>query len=129
MRLEFTNIQGRTEEIIDAVMQTTEVQDQPALDYTLRLVTEELVANVVNYSTSDDLCIDVERVGDTLRLRFSDHGVPFNPLERDMPDTTLSAEEREIGGLGIFLVKELMDKVSYQYDNEQNILTIEKTLN
>lgn len=128
MRLQFTNIKGRTEEIIETVMQTTELQNQPALDYTLRLVTEELVANVVNYSTSEDLTIDIEREGNTLRLRFSDHGVPFNPLEYKLPDTTLCAEEREIGGLGILLVKELMDKVSYQYDNEQNILTIEKTL-
>lgn len=126
MTIKFDPIAGRTDEIIEAVMQSTEVQGVPELDYTLRLVTEELVANVVNYSTSDDITIDVEREGDVLRLRFSDHGVPFNPLERENPDITLDADVREIGGLGIFLVKELMDKVSYQYDNERNVLTLEK---
>ena len=61
-------------------------------------------------------------------LSFIDEGVPFNPLESDEPDVSLSAEERAIGGLGIFLVKKTMDSIKYRYENGQNILTIEKQI-
>ena len=58
-----------------------------------------------------------------------DHGTKFNPLEKEDPDVTLSAEEREIGGLGIFLVKNTMDEVSYEYKNGTNIFSMTKILN
>lgn len=127
MTFHFDPIAGRTAEIIETVMQSAEVQGVPQLDYAFRLVTEELVVNVQNYSTSSDITIDVERDDHLLRLRFRDHGLPFNPLEYETPDLTLDADKRKVGGLGIFLVKELMDKVSYRYDNE-NILTVEKAI-
>ncbi|MBP5247976.1 MAG: ATP-binding protein, partial [Fibrobacter sp.] len=59
-------------------------------------------------------------------ITFIDHGVPFDPLARPDPDTTLSAAERQIGGLGIFMVKKTMDKMEYSREGEKNILTIEK---
>lgn len=59
-------------------------------------------------------------------IRFEDEGVPYNPLNKEDPDVTLSAEERGIGGLGIFLVKKTMDDIRYAYENEKNILTIAK---
>ena len=59
-------------------------------------------------------------------IQFLDRGKPFNPLAREEVDTTLSAEEREIGGLGILMVKKSMDAVSYAYRNGVNILTIKK---
>ena len=59
-------------------------------------------------------------------MTFMDSGIPYNPLEKEEPDTTLSAEEREIGGLGIFIVKKTMDEISYRYENEKNILTVKK---
>ena len=61
-------------------------------------------------------------------ITFIDNGVPYDPLSREDPDTTLSAEERDIGGLGIFLVKKNMDEVAYEYKNGQNILRIRKDL-
>lgn len=67
---------------------------------------------------------DINRV----YLRFEDTGVPYNPVVKEDPDVTLSAEERDIGGLGIFLVKKTMDDMRYKYENETNILTIEKQL-
>ena len=57
-------------------------------------------------------------------LQFSDYGLAYNPLQQMIPDLTQSAEERDIGGLGIFLVKKMTDKVSYRYQNAQNILTV-----
>ena len=58
-----------------------------------------------------------------------DHGRPFNPLEKEDADITLSAEERDIGGLGILMVKKRMDAVDYKYEDGQNILTIQKYIN
>lgn len=64
----------------------------------------------------------------TLTVSLTDNGTPFNPLEREDPDLSLPAEEREIGGLGIFMVKKNMDEVGYDYKNGQNILTMRKTV-
>ena len=61
-------------------------------------------------------------------ITFTDCGIPYNPLENEDPDVTLSAEERQIGGLGIFLVKKTMDDISYEYKDGKNILTIKKKL-
>ena len=63
-----------------------------------------------------------------MTLVITDNGVPFNPLERDEPDISLSAAEREIGGLGIFITKKTMDTVSYAYENGKNILTMTKKI-
>ena len=57
-----------------------------------------------------------------------DHGIPYDPLAKEDPDVTLSAEERQIGGLGIFMVKQTMDDVSYEYKDGRNILRLKKKL-
>lgn len=64
----------------------------------------------------------------SVSLTFVDQGVPYDPLEKVDPDTTLSAEERDIGGLGIFMVKKNMDDVCYEYKDGQNILSLRKQL-
>ena len=63
-----------------------------------------------------------------VKITFTDRGVPYDPLAKEDPDITLSAEEREIGGLGIFMVKKSMEDMHYEYKDGQNILTIEKKL-
>ena len=63
-----------------------------------------------------------------MTLEVSDEGTPFNPLERAEPDITLSAADRDIGGLGIFITKKTMDTVSYKYENGKNILTMTKKI-
>ena len=62
----------------------------------------------------------------TVTLTFIDNGAPYDPLARRDPDVSLSAEDREIGGLGIFLTKKTMDDVRYEYKDGKNILTLEK---
>ena len=62
-------------------------------------------------------------------ITFIDSGMPYDPLARPDPDVTLPAEEREIGGLGIYMVKKSMDNISYEYKDGKNILTIKKYLN
>ena len=72
--------------------------------------------------------VEVQQEPLAVVISFIDHGIPYDPLAKEDPDTTLSAEERDIGGLGIYMVKKSMDAVTYEYKNGQNILTIKKHL-
>ena len=97
------------------------------------LAVEEIFVNIAHYSGSEEALVscDYHISGDgsgTLKVSFKDKGKPFNPLEREDPDLTLSAEERRIGGLGIFLTKKFMDSVEYEFADGMNCLTIKKTL-
>lgn len=131
-KIHFSPVKGLAEEIIQAVMDTPEVQSVPPLEFTLQLVVEEIVVNIVSYAypvgKDGEVTIDVNKTPTAIEISFSDRGVPFNPLEKEDPDTTLSAEERPIGGLGIFLVKQMMDSVSYRYEDGHNILTTTKNI-
>lgn len=94
---------------------------------------EELFVNIAHYayvpgSGEAEISIWVEDEPKTVVIRFRDSGIPYNPLAKEDPDVTLSAEERQIGGLGIFMVKKSMDDIQYQRDAGQNILTIKKNL-
>lgn len=94
---------------------------------------DEIFTNISSYAYKPETGsakVKVEILEDPTRveLTFIDQGKHFNPLEKDDPDVNLSAEEREIGGLGIFMVKKLMDDVSYEYKDGKNILTIIKNI-
>ncbi|MCQ2449436.1 MAG: SpoIIE family protein phosphatase [Clostridia bacterium] len=94
---------------------------------------DEIYSNIVRYGYADGTGpVTVEVIEreepHAIHLRFTDHGIPYNPLIKEDPDVTLSAEERSIGGLGIFMVKRTMDDIRYKYECEQNILTITKIL-
>lgn len=94
---------------------------------------DELFGNIARYAYSPDVGkatvrFSVEDNPLEVTITFIDNGIPFNPLEKSNPDTHLSAEERPIGGLGIFLVKKSMDLVEYEYKNGQNILKIKKNI-
>ena len=127
-RLHFQPIQGKTSDIIDAILQAEEVASVGDFWNVLNVVAEELVVNVVSYSHSDYLDVDIIRDEKSITLRFHDGGVPFNPLKKDPPDFSIPFEEREIGGLGIFMVKEYMDTVDYEYTRGENILTVMKLI-
>ena len=130
--LHFQPIAGKALEILDAILQSPEVASCKKEFSALRLVCEELVVNVVDYAYPEDaegyLDIEIEREENSIVIRFKDGGTPFNPLAREMPDITLPLEERRIGGLGIFLIIKKMDEVSYDYVNNENVLTIKKTI-
>jgi sigma-B regulation protein RsbU (phosphoserine phosphatase) len=94
---------------------------------------EEIFINIANYAYSDGngnaaLSFGFDENERLLTLVLKDNGTPFNPLERAEPDITLSADDREIGGLGIFITKKAMDTVYYSYENGQNILTMTKKI-
>lgn len=92
----------------------------------LSVVVEELVVNVVNYSGSDYLDVEILRDEKSITLRFRDAGVPFNPLEKEKPDFSLPMEDRPIGGLGIYMVIQYMDSVAYEHSGGENIMTVMK---
>ena len=94
---------------------------------------EEVFVNVANYAYgggSGDVTLDIgfKEEDRSVTFRLSDEGVPFDPLQKPDPDITLSIEERQIGGLGIFIVKKTMDSVSYAYEDGKNILTMIKKI-
>ena len=94
---------------------------------------DEIFANIANYAYPNgtgSATVSFEATEDPhgVRITFTDRGIPFNPLEKEDPDTTLGAEEREIGGLGIFMVKKSMDEMTYEYRDGQNVLCIRKRL-
>lgn len=94
---------------------------------------EELFVNIASYAYAPDTgnaTIKVRRdpEKEQVFITFIDSGKPYNPLEKEDPDITLSAEERGVGGLGIFMVKKSMDDMRYEYKDGQNIVTIMKKL-
>ncbi len=101
------------------------------IQMTLDIAIEELFVNIAHYAYPEgegSVVMEVDRDGSTFIMRFIDTGIPFDPLAKRDPDITLSAEEREIGGLGIFMVKKTMDKVEYEHVDDKNILTIRKVI-
>ena len=97
----------------------------------LDIAVDELFANIASYAygaESGEAVIEMEFPDGFAEITFRDWGTPYNPLERPDPDVTLSAEERQIGGLGIYMVKKSMDSVSYRYEDGQNVLTIRRKL-
>jgi len=105
-----------------------EVCLDPAKTFQLNLALEEAVVNVINYAYPNqtgmpiDITADIEP--ERLSFTIEDSGVPFDPTQAVEPDITLSAEERPVGGLGIMLVRQLMQEVSYEYRDGHNRLTI-----
>ena len=99
----------------------------------MMLAVEEIFVNISSYAYHPEVGqaevgVDIDGDPPTVTIRFLDQGRPFNPLEKPDADITLSAQDREIGGLGILLVKKIMDQVDYAYENGRNILTIKKEI-
>ena len=94
---------------------------------------EEIFVNIAHYAYAPQkgcATVRVEVLEDPVSvvITFIDHGIPYDPLEKEDPDINLPAQQRQIGGLGIFMTKQLMDDVAYEYKDGQNILTLKKNL-
>lgn len=116
-------------EFTDAFLETRacSMKTQMLID----LCVEEIFVNIAHYAYPDGTGTAELRLTEedgVVTLIFMDSGVPYDPLQRTDPDVTLSAEDRQIGGLGIFLVKKNMDSVSYRYEDGKNIFTMTKRL-
>ena len=97
----------------------------------INVAIDEIYSNIVKFAYGDGKGpaeVTISEKNGVVSIAFADNGSPYNPLLRDDPDVTLSAEERNIGGLGIFMVKKTMDNLEYRYENDHNILTISKKI-
>ena len=118
--------------VLDFVNQQMELAEcSPKLIAQVDVAVEEIYVNIARYAYHPEVGeaqIRCETGGDPFRIviGFVDHGRPYNPLAKEDPDTTLSAEQREIGGLGILMAKRLMDEIEYEFQDGQNILTLRK---
>ena len=134
MKKLFDPIKDKISEIIEWLMASPDMPSDDGLLFKIRLSIEEAVENVVRYAYETgngwmEVSTDLNHDTFELTIELRDAGTPFNPLDRPDPDITLAAEDRPIGGLGIFLCKQLMDDIAYRYENGCNILTMKKNIN
>ena len=97
------------------------------------VVVEEIFVNIAHYAYGKGrgkaaVRVEISGKPPAAVITFADRGVPYNPLAREDPDVTLPAEQRQIGGLGIYMTKKMMDEVHYEYRDGRNILTLKKKL-
>ena len=137
MGMDQLTVEAKTEnleEVLGFVDRHLETMDcSPKVSVQIDVAVEELFVNIAHYAYSPgtgSATIGVEILKDpaAIAITFTDRGKPFDPLAKEDPDITLSAEERQIGGLGIYMVKKSMDEVVYEYKDGQNILRIKKNL-
>ena len=121
-------------DVLGFVEETLEGFECPMkLQMAICVAIEEVFVNVAHYAYPESvgdmtLHIGFDEESRAITFRMTDQGVPFDPLKKPDPDITLSAEEREIGGLGIFIAKKTMDSLTYAYENGENILTMIKKI-
>lgn len=118
----------KLDELLDIIGADLEKAGCPPEKETVAAIcAEEIFVNIASYAYGEKT--GTARIEETIRERcvtlcFLDEGRPYNPLEKEDPDTTLSVQEREVGGLGIFMVKNMMDTVEYEYKDGRNSLTM-----
>jgi serine/threonine-protein kinase RsbW len=109
-----------------------ELDLSPDLTFNLNLVLEEAVVNVINHAypknESQEISLSAQKIDDNLYFVLTDSGKEFDPTQVPDADISLSAEDRQIGGLGIFLIRQIMNKVEYQRIDGKNVLTLKKQL-
>lgn len=134
-KIELTNQLEQISVLADFIATTCEEMElEPGMEFQLSLVLEEAVSNVILYAFPHEeehtFSVTIENETNHLTLQIKDNGIPFNPIaEAPEVDTNLGAEERRIGGLGIFLIQEYMDNVNYERTPDgYNILTLKKEL-
>ena len=132
--LEIEAVKENLSEVQGFVEERLEATDCPPKAKTqIGVAVEEIFINIASYAYAPEkgmatVRVEVSEDPVTVTVTFVDHGIPYDPLSKRDPDVTASADEREIGGLGIFMTKKIMDDVAYEYKNGQNILTLKKKL-
>lgn len=106
----------------------------PRAQMQIDITIDELFSNISFYAYNPEVgmaTISIEVIDEPMEviLTFSDNGTPYDPLDAEKPDVTLSAEERKVGGLGIYIVKQSMDEIAYEYKDGKNILKVKKKIN
>ncbi|MCQ2168139.1 MAG: ATP-binding protein [Bacteroidales bacterium] len=129
MNKRFDPIEGRNAEIIESVMNTAEVSSLPEdLQFKIRLCVEEVEENILCYSGSKWVEVTVAIVDGMLHICFKDGGIEFDPLAKPDPDINAPIEMRQVGGLGIFICKQMMDSLNYHFENDCNVFEMCKKI-
>ncbi len=118
---------GTVTAFVDEFLETVDCPLKTVMQIDIAL--DEVFSNIAHYAYPDEegtVTIGVDETDATIKIVFKDHGIPYDPLQAKAPDLSLLAEDRPIGGLGIHMVKKMMDSVSYRYENGQNILSLYK---
>ena len=129
-------IENRIEELTSLAEQIDNLAEEwelsPALAMNINLVIEEAISNIIFYAFKDkvkhEIKISISLENNRLTIIITDNGIPFNPLEQQQPDISLPAGERPVGGLGIFLISQIMDEMNYERNKNENILTLNKCI-
>lgn len=122
------------EVVTDFVNEELEALECPMkIETQIDIAIDEIFGNIVHYAYGSEIGqatvrVEVSEDPTAISITFIDGGTPYDPLGKTDPDTSLSIEDRKIGGLGIYMVKKSMDDVTYEYKNGQNVLTIKKNL-
>ena len=125
MRKKFEPVEGRNFEIIETIVNSAEVSPLGEdLKFKIRLCVEEVEENILGYSGTTWIEVWTEYEGEMLAIGFRDGGVEFDPLARPDPDINASLEDRQIGGLGIFLCKQMMTSLDYHFENGCNVFVM-----
>lgn len=109
-------------DFLDACVEEFEIPLR--VGYSLKVVTDEIFSNIVYYSGANHAEVLFQNDTDRVTLVFGDDGKPYNPMEAKEPDVTAGIEEREIGGLGLFMVKKMAESVQYEYTDGRNQMTV-----
>lgn len=121
----FDPVKGRNAEIIDTVLECPEVSGlDEDLKFNIRLCVEEIEENILNYSGTTWIELETAVQNGMLSIGFRDGGVEFDPLAKEDPDINASLDDRQIGGLGIFLCKQIMTSIDYHFENGCNIFVM-----
>ncbi len=125
------NVVPEIERLIDItefVEQALETVEAPLKVITqIDVVLDEVFSNIAQYSQATNVMVQCDVQPQFIQLRFLDNGVAYDPTQKENPDVSLSAEERQIGGLGIFLIRKLMNTLEYDYEDGLNCLTLTKS--
>ena len=118
-------------EMVDAELEKLECPMKAQMQ--MELAVDEIFTNIASYAYAPgtgeaSVRFDFDPEEGAVTVTFTDSGVPYDPLKKEDPDVSLPAEERSIGGLGIFLVKKTMDDMWYEFRNGQNVLTLKKKI-
>jgi len=135
-RIQHFVIDNQIEKLSDLVGKIEKLAENwelsPALARKINLVIEEAFSNIVFYAYTDNdkhkINISVSLNNKRLTIEITDDGIPFNPLTQQPPDTSLPVVERPVGGLGIYLISQIMDEMHYERKKNRNILTLNKSI-
>ncbi len=137
MKMKEMDIEAKVENLDTVIAFVDEQLEQydcsMKLQMQIDIAVEEIFVNIAHYAYNPEvgpatIRVEIEKEPLTVVMTFIDRGVPYDPLAKEDPDVTLKAQDRQIGGLGIFMVKKSMDNIAYEYKDGHNILTMKKQL-